>query len=185
MTEIEKSEDGLTLEETIDLVSLITGYDGRQPSQAETALWQRQSAIGRWTYDLAARAVDEHFASSEAYLMPLHVTTRIRQLRNLEAERRDAMAEQERVAALPPATPASKELIREIVTGLAHKLGWPTDDDGNYPGPEDSPLAIPCDFPTCHAPVGTFCRGHRGRPLTERSFHPGREEAWQRHLDAG
>ncbi|MBB1153470.1 zinc finger domain-containing protein [Amycolatopsis dendrobii] len=158
-----------TESEIRQLLAIAMAYDHRKPGDAQVMAWHEASRRALWTFDEAREAILNHFATSTAYLMPGHVTSRIREARSQPPPR----------AALPspPANPASPERIRVIVRDLAARLGWVA----RRPSPqEQAALAYAC--PYCHAAVGRRCtrqlaRGHRrGQYVEIRDLHPSRVE---------
>ena len=76
----------MTADEIIDLLSVVTAYDNRNATQATVMAWSKSAGIARWTAEAAHWAVHQHFAESTDWLMPAHVTQRIRAARRTEAE---------------------------------------------------------------------------------------------------
>ena len=133
------------------LLAIAMAYDNRKPGTAQIAAWTEASARGRWSFDEACEAIHQHFAESTDYLMPGHITLRIR----------DNRQRPKPYAALPasPGIPAAPERVREIVKSLAVRLGW-----RDSAAADDVALRVPC--PYCASPVGRRCarqlaRGHR------------------------
>lgn len=75
-------------------------YDNRRPGRANTEAWLEASERGRWTFQEALDAVHAHYAESTEFLMPGHITARLRSARQRQAPARGL---------LPPAAPASPE----------------------------------------------------------------------------
>lgn len=90
----------MTNDEVVDLLSLITAYDNRNATSATVMAWGTASEIGRWTAAGAMEAVHQHFAESTEFLMPAHITQRLRLSRR---------ADSASVRALPGPGPASEE----------------------------------------------------------------------------
>jgi hypothetical protein len=72
----------MTQNEIVDLLSVVTAYDNRNASKAAVLAWGTASEIGRWTFPEALRSVHEHYAESTDFIMPAHVTRRIKTARN-------------------------------------------------------------------------------------------------------
>ena len=70
--------------DTIDLLTVVSAYDGRPPSEAQVAAWREAGDRAHWSRAEAIDAVHAHFAESTNWIMPAHVTAIIR------AERRAA-----------------------------------------------------------------------------------------------
>lgn len=147
----------MTRDEIVSLLSVATAYDGRTLGEADVAAWGDAAERGRWTYDQAQDAVKGHYAESAAWLMPAHVTERIKAARS----------EPPRSHALPRATPrpASDEYRDRVADWLAERLRW--DRDERNPRENRDCLSIAC--PHCGARADRPCwqtAGHR--PLTHK-----------------
>ncbi|WP_348240627.1 hypothetical protein, partial [Salmonella enterica] len=68
-------------DEVVDLQSGISAYDNRKPNPAAVLAWGTADELGRWTLPEAVAAVHAHFAESTDYLMPAHITTRVKATR--------------------------------------------------------------------------------------------------------
>jgi len=130
--------------EVIDLLSLITAYDGRNAGPAELHAWAEAAQRGRWTYAEAADAVSAHFAESTEWLMPGHITQRLRQRR----------AEPPRSNALPAATPrpADEAHVCRVVDWLAARLAADRETAA-----DDQWRALGIECPHCRAEPGARC----------------------------
>lgn len=60
-------------------------YDNRRPGEAATAAWMDAAHRGRWTFGEALEAIKAHYAESTEFLMPAHITARLRQNRRYPA----------------------------------------------------------------------------------------------------
>jgi hypothetical protein len=163
-----------TQSETIDLLTAVSAYDGRPPSEAQTAAWREAAARGRWTLPEALEAVHGHFAESAAWIMPAHVTERVRAARR---------------AAPPPALPAGPDRRLKPGEGLAKirsvfgMPGRPVPGPGGTTGTDADPaMDVECEW--CRAPIGERCTVPRmikgtmvRRPLRHRGSHPTRLDA--------
>ena len=78
--------EAMTRDDIIDLLSVVTGGDNRNATEATVAVWTEVAKQGRWTKREAIDAVIGHFAESTEYLMPAHITQRIRAARRTESE---------------------------------------------------------------------------------------------------
>jgi hypothetical protein len=125
--------------------------------------WLAVADLGRWTYVDAVQAVHAHFTESTEYLMPAHITERIRAARADAAAR--AQLDDEAVV-----DPASAERVREIVAELAEKLAWPQSTP-------EARQAMRVRCPHCHAGAGERCVTPAGKRLTESPCHPSRLKA--------
>ncbi len=142
----------MTEDEVIDLLSIVTAYDKRTVGQGELHAWADAARRGRWTFELASEAVKNHYAESADWIMPAHVTQRIKALRS----------EPPRSGALPAATsgPASGEHRRQV-------LAW-FDNRQAERGPSQAAVrnadAVTCPF--CGAkPTRPCWQTWRGMPL--------------------
>lgn len=158
----------LTPDEVRQVLTVAMGYDNRNPGQVNVAVWGEAARRGRWTLDEAVDAVHAHYATETAWLMPGHVTARIRTARQ---DRALAF-----VSAGPRAIdPGGQTRVRALVAGAL-----PAVPDGKAPavvapGP-DPRLARAC--PYCQAQPDQPCTrvGRAGRvPLA--AIHPARQEA--------
>ncbi len=161
----------MTRNEIVDLLSAITAYDNRNPNQAAVLAWGKAAELGRWTLPEALDAVHAHFAENPAYLMPAHVTARVR------ASRQDtAMREESRALTAAPVDPAAAERVAEVVAEVAKHLGW---DDGRQPG--GTALKVRC--PHCGAAPGARCVAlSSGQALTKSACHPSRAQSLAERL---
>jgi hypothetical protein len=103
------------------LLAAAMAYDNRNPGQAAVLAWQEAAARARWTFAEAIDAVHAHYAESTAFLMPGHITQRLRA--------RPAAAPptvSELRGELPPTAPASVETRRQAVSRFAAKFAPPS-----------------------------------------------------------
>jgi len=140
--------------EVIDVLSVITAYDGRNAGAAELNVWAEAAKRGRWRFADAVDAVHEHYAESTAWLMPGHVTERIRRKR----------ADPPRSNALPQATPrpAADAHIRRVCEWVADRLAVDREATADE---RRSALAVDC--PHCGAVANSPCVqtiGPAGKP---------------------
>lgn len=156
----------MTNDDIVDLLSAITAYDNRNASQSTVLAWGKASELGRWTLPEALDAVHEHFAESTEYLMPAHVTARIKATRQDRALRNEALAIEAGVV-----DPAAADRVAQVVADIANCLGW---DDGRQPG--GTALKVRC--PHCGASPGNRCIStSTGKALTQSACHPSRADA--------
>jgi hypothetical protein len=142
------------------LLTLAATFDNRGIGEAAATAWADAGTRARWTYDEAAEAIKDYYATTtddKPWIMPSHVTARIR------AARQDqAMRETARELTGGPPHPRSAAIVAE----LAAKF--------EIPEPR-SALRVPCPF--CHATPGTPCtRPAPGGPKRT-TTHPSRVEA--------
>jgi hypothetical protein len=155
----------MTTDDVVDLLSAITAYDNRNASPANVIAWAKAAELGRWTLPEALDAVHAHFSECTDFLMPAHITARVkaaRQDRALRAQNAELTA--------APTDPAAAGRIARIITQLAAHMGW-TDA-----GVERAGFALKVRCPHCHAPEGARCATPAGKPLTRNACHPSRAE---------
>lgn len=162
----------MTTDDVVDLLSAITAYDNRNASPANVLAWAKAAELGRWTLPEALDAVHEHFATSTDFLMPAHITARVRATRQDRALR----AEQAALEAAP-ADPAAAARINQIIGELARNMGWSED------GTDRSGFALRVPCPHCHAAEGTRCVSPTtGKALKHAACHPSRADVLARQL---
>ena len=71
----------MTVTEVTKLLGLIAGFDRRTSGQMDDVAWTMAAEAGGWTFELARRAVVEHYTHSTDWLMPAHITQRITEAR--------------------------------------------------------------------------------------------------------
>ena len=162
----------MSTDDVVDLLSAITAYDNRNASTANVLAWAKAAELGRWTLPEALDAVHAHFVESTDFLMPAHITTRVK------ATRQDrALREQQAELEAAPVDPAAAARIQRIVGELAQSMGW-SDDRQDRKG-----FALRVACPHCGAPVGARCsQPSSGKPLKESACHPSRAELLAEHL---
>jgi hypothetical protein len=131
----------MTQNEVIDLLSAISAYDNRNASKAAVLAWREASGRGRWTFTEALDAVHDHYAESTVFVMPGHVTERIRVARQ-EAAMRELVD--------PPPDPAGQRRVAELLAGVFPSM--PNDDSSDW---LSEVLARRC--PSCSAEPGQSC----------------------------
>lgn len=136
----------LTDAEVRQLLVVAMSYDNRKPpGQANVAAWADSAELAKWTFDEALRALKAHYTEDSAFLMPGHITARIRKERQ---ERRALPPPVQRLAIEAPS--AEPRRIKAIIAGLAKDLGWTK---------KPQPLAAtsPVQCPYCHSLPGKPC----------------------------
>lgn len=149
-------------DEVIDLLSAITAYDNRNATRETVMAWSKAAELGRWTLPEALDAVHAHFAEDPTYLMPAHVTQRVKQ------ERQDRALRADQRELEGPVNPAGQERIQQIVADVGASLGWES-------GRDRSALTVRC--PYCGAGPKQRCTGKDGQALAKSPAHPARVEA--------
>lgn len=95
----------MTENEIRALLATCMAYDNRrQPGAANIAAWLEAAHRANWTFDAAVDAIHGHYAESPDFLMPGHITARLRAARQGPA----------RYVALPRAEPASEEIRKQF-----------------------------------------------------------------------
>jgi hypothetical protein len=77
---------------------MIRAIAGREFGKLDVAGWMRISKQGRWTYTEAINAVEAHLAESTDWLLPGHITQRIKSARQDKALRSSAPPPPRRLA---------------------------------------------------------------------------------------
>ncbi len=156
----------MTHDEIVDLLTAISAYDKRKPDRAAILAWGKSSELGRWTFMEALDAVHGHFSEDPAYLMPAHITARVKAVRQDRAMRNEA-----RAIEAGPVDQAAADRVAAVVAQVANALGW----EGNRDG-AGTALRVAC--PHCSAPVGQRCvTTSTGKSLTLSACHPSRADA--------
>lgn len=164
------SYNPLNRDQVAALLVVAMAYDNRKPGDATVAAWTEAAHRGKWRFGPAREAIHAHYASSTAFIMPGHITDRLK-----VESRFPPRYGQEPAGELEEAKPdpAGQERIRQIVTSLANRLGW-----ARTPSQEDPVLSVDC--PHCHATVRRPCarlatRGpHRGEYVRKSAPCPSR-----------
>lgn len=157
--------------EIVDLLSAITAYDNRNPNQSAVLAWGKAAELGRWTLPEALDAVHAHFSENPDYLMPAHVTARVRAARQDRAMRDEALAIE-----AGPVDPVAAGRIQQIVADIADSLGWQGDRE-----PGATAMKVRC--PYCRVAPGVRCVAtSTGKALTKSGCHPSRADVLAEHL---
>ena len=153
----------MTPQEIINLLSVASAFDNRKPGEATVHAWLDSATRARWTYVEALEAIKDYYARTtdeKPWVMPSHITARIRAIREDQAMRSTA---KELTSAPDPRVLAAVDL-------LARRLAIPE----QFRPKEVHALRVRC--PHCHAEPAQACtRPSHGGPL-ERSPHPSRVE---------
>ena len=65
-------------DDVIRLLQIAHAYDNRNVDEIMTRAWLEASRRGRWTATLAENAIHEHYARDVAFIMPGHITERLK-----------------------------------------------------------------------------------------------------------
>jgi hypothetical protein len=170
----------MTSDQVAALLVVAMAYDNRKPGDATVAAWTEAALRGKWRFGPAREAIHAHYATSTAFIMPAHITERLK----VESRFPPRFGEEpfgELEEARPD--PAGKERVRAIVSELSARLGWT-----RKPSLEDPALAVEC--PHCHATPLRPCarlatRGpHRGEYVQLSKPHPSRVELAEKFREA-
>ncbi|ATW60859.1 helicase loader [Gordonia phage Getalong] len=94
----------------IDLLTAASAYDRRTIGEGDVVAWSEAARRAGWTFDKALNALHDHFASTSQWLMPGHITERLRL-----ASRQPAPADQVLALDKPVASPERRaELMAQI-----------------------------------------------------------------------
>lgn len=115
----------MNFKETHQLLIFIAQYDNRRIDDGVVIAWQ--AVVADLDFDVARQAVVNHFGTSEAYLMPVHVRRgvddvyrdqrrRAREARELEA------AKQAAIEAADPTRRDRSEAIEQLIAEMRAKL---------------------------------------------------------------
>jgi len=109
---------GLTDHQTRQLLAVAMSYDNRKPSDAAVMAWVEASVRARWTFAEAIDAVHAHYTESTVFVMPGHVTERIR------AARQDAAMREP----VNPPDPVGQRRVAELLAGVFPPMPEDRDD---------------------------------------------------------
>lgn len=70
----------MTIEETIDLLTVVAAFDRRTVGEADATAWH--AAIGDLPFGDSREAVIAHFRECTDWLMPAHVRNRVKEVRH-------------------------------------------------------------------------------------------------------
>lgn len=119
----------MTEQEIKLLLAAAMHYDNRNPGHSAVLAWQEAANRARWTFNTALNALHEHYAESTDFLMPGHITTRIRRDRrhpeNITGIALQHATERTELPARPGDTAPPINLHHEV-RKLADKLTRPT-----------------------------------------------------------
>lgn len=157
----------MTDQEIRQLLAAIMAYDNRKPSDAALLAWGEVAARGRWTFQEALDAVHEHFTESTAFLMPAHITQRIKAARQ-DATMREPIVQPDLIG---------RQRLAELTAGAFRavhaSVGEPEDDAGNLV----RRLALRRRCPHCNADAGAQCtRSSHNGSVQLSNPHPSRLE---------
>lgn len=76
----------ITRNQIIDLLTTASAYDRRTVGEGDIAAWTEAARRAGWNFDDARNAIHNHYADTPTWLMPGHITQRIRQARRQPAD---------------------------------------------------------------------------------------------------
>jgi len=106
-------------DQIVALLQVVQGYDNRTIDRSMVSSWMQAATRGRWKPDTAEDAVHEHYAASTDWLMPGHVTARVR----ASARQPAPIADLRAVEAPRPASEETRRKCMEQIRQLAEKKG--------------------------------------------------------------
>jgi hypothetical protein len=144
----------VTRDDIVRLLQTAAAYDNRTIGEGPVRAWFDSAERGRWTYPEAVEAIKAHYAESTAFLMPAHVSQRIK------ATRQDAAMRNP----IDPPDRAGQARLAELISGAFQTIPDDWRDD-----------AINRRCSSCGAESGTQCTrvSDEGRVPT-RIPHPAR-----------
>ncbi len=151
----------ITRAQAVRLITFAAAYDNREVGQAAAIAWCDSGNRARWTYTEAVEAIKEHYAATSDWVMPAHITTRIKEVRQDQAMRQQAQE----------LTGATNPRVVTFVESRAAQFQIPAKF---MPSSANQALRVECPF--CGAREGQSCRRpSRGGPKSV-SPHPTRME---------
>jgi hypothetical protein len=120
----------MTLEETIDLLTVAAAYDRRTLGEGDAMAWH--AAVGDLDFVDARKAVIGHYTDGTGWLMPAHVRQRVKAMRRDRLERSPAAAPPAELTGDPGRYRAALQAgIRRTAGGfsLRRALGGPIEGD--------------------------------------------------------
>lgn len=147
----------MTRDEIIQVLQAAGAYDNRRAAAATVASWTEAAHRGRWTLDEALEAVHAHYAERTDWLMPGHITERIK------ATRQDAAMREP----IEQPDPVGQARLAELTAEAFHAI-----DDEDH---EQRRAALRHRCPHCGAVEGSECtRPSRSGPVATSGPHPSR-----------
>lgn len=107
----------MTRDDIITVLQAAAAYDNRKIDRVMIAAWSESARRAGWNAAAAVDAVHEHFANSVAYLMPGHITERLR----ADSRHAPPIAEVRAIDPPPPASEDKRAAVMAMVRKLADK----------------------------------------------------------------
>lgn len=117
----------MTLDETIDLLTVAAAYDKRTVGKADAMAWH--AAVGDLNFEDSKAAVIAHYTETTDWLMPAHVRRRVREIR-------DRRLQDAKIPPPPPETLDDPEAYRACLHAAALAIA-----DGRDPQPAIQAIA--------------------------------------------
>ncbi|MBE7193765.1 MAG: hypothetical protein INR66_14935 [Gordonia polyisoprenivorans] len=93
--------------EVIDLLTVASAYDRRTIGEGDVKAWGTAAERAHWVFVKAVDAIHDHYANTAQWLMPGHITERIRLASRQPAAADDVLALEQQ--------PASEERRAEVM----------------------------------------------------------------------
>lgn len=155
----------MTPQEIINLLSIAAAFDNRKPGESTVHAWTDSATRARWTFDEAAEAIKDYYATTsdeKPWVMPSHITARIRAVREDRALR---MTTKELAAPPDPRVVAA-------IDQVARRMAIPAQFR-----PSDSVQILTVRCPHCDAAPGSQCTRPAPGGARDTAPHPSRREA--------
>lgn len=112
----------MNLAEVSQLLAWIARYDNRKADDATVVAWH--AVVGDLDLGDARRAVVEHFSSSDAYLMPVHIRRGVAEIeRDRRRQAREAReSELKAIEAADPTRRDRSDAVKALIAELREKL---------------------------------------------------------------
>lgn len=106
----------ITKNQVLQLLRIAAAYDRRTIGEADVLAWSEAARRANWPNpDAAADAIHAHYADTETWIMPGHVTKRIRASASGHPSAKPVAEVLEQLDSAPPASPERRaELMAEI-----------------------------------------------------------------------
>ena len=102
--------------EVVDLLTAASAYDRRTIGEGDVRAWSEAANRAGWTFEKALDALHDHFASTSKWLMPGHITERLR----LQS-RQPAPADQVLALETAPASPERRAALMAEIRKFADR----------------------------------------------------------------
>ncbi|RPA65782.1 hypothetical protein EF294_03330 [Gordonia oryzae] len=106
----------------IDLLTIASAYDRRTIGEGDIAAWSEASRRAGWRLELATDAIHEHYAQTSKWLMPGHITERIKLAARQPAPVDEAMRQ---LGAAPPASAERRAEVMAEIRKFADRKAMP------------------------------------------------------------